>query len=222
MNQDSLTSSGTCAGFEADLSNPYHHSSSSNRLTTWRWTAVLGKALKLAGPELVALDLPCGAGLFWPAFENAGVASLIAGDISDGMLQIAQANRLSETLPARLEQMSAFAVDLPDETVDFVACMRLMHHLSIPEDRKQVLRELHRVTREYVAVSLWVDGNLGSWRRSRKRPVIPQSGFGYQICRSRGEVEMEFKQAGFVVVDHFDVWPKLSMWRLYLLKRADI
>jgi SAM-dependent methyltransferase len=190
-------------------------------LTTWRERAVLSAALKRAGTGLTALDLPCGAGRFWPAFEDAGVTSLIAGDISEGMLEVASANRLSETVPARLELMSAFDIDLPDNSVDFIACMRFLHHLSIAEDRLQTLSELRRVSSQYVAITLWVDGNLGAWRRSRKPPVEPRPGFGRRICRRRDDIEAEFRQAGFTIVDHFDVWPKLSMWRLYLLQCAD-
>jgi len=183
--------------------------------------AVLSAALKHAGTGLTALDLPCGAGRFWPAFEHAGVTSLIAGDISEGMLEVAKGNRLSDTIPARLEMMSAFEIELPDNSVDFIACMRFLHHLSLAEDRLQTLSELRRVSRQYVAISLWSDGNLGAWRRSKKPPVEPKPGFGRRICRSRNDIEAEFRQAGFVIVDHFDVWPKLSMWRLYLLESAN-
>ena len=117
--------------------------------------------------------------------------------------------------------MSAFAIELPDNAVDFTACMRFLHHLSMAEDRQQVLSELHRVSRRYVGVSLRVDGNLGAIRRQRKHDVEPQWGFGRRICRPRQEVEEEFLQAGFAIEKHFDVWPQLSMWRLYLLRCAN-
>jgi len=196
----------------------HHRGSLRNRLTSRREVAGLRNALRYAGPGATALDLPCGTGRFWPAFEDAEVASLIAADVSEGMLQVAQANRLSDEIPQRLEQMSAFEIDLPDNAVDFIACMRFLHHLSMPEDRRQVLAELRRVSRSYIAISLWVDGNLGAWRRMRKAGATPKPGFGRRICRARGEVETEFQQAGLTIVDHFDVWPKISMWRLYLLK----
>jgi SAM-dependent methyltransferase len=200
----------------------HHRSSLRNRLTNRRELAVLGQALKHAGPDLDALDLPCGAGRFWPVFAEAQVASLIAGDVSEGMLQVAQANRLSGNFPCELVCTSAFDIDLPDQSVDFVACMRFLHHLALPMDRLLVLRQLRRVTRRFVAITLWVDGNLGAQRRMRRQVIKPTAGFGRRICRPRTEVESEFRQAGFKIVDHFDVWPKLSMWRLYLLERDDV
>ena len=218
MDQKVTLSADPYAGLAADNYDHHHRSTLRNRLTSTREIAGLRQALDVLEPSFSALDLPCGAGRFWPAFQEAGASSLIAGDVSEGMLRVAQANRLTDTLPVRLEAMTAFAIDLPDDAVDFIACMRFLHHLSVAEDRQQVLAELHRVSRKYVAISLWVDGNLGSWRRSRKERVQPKAGFGRRICRSREEIETEFQEAGFVIVDYFDVWPKLSMWRLYLLR----
>lgn len=199
----------------------YHRNSIRTKLTTTREIAVLRKALERAGHNLTALDLPCGAGRFWPAFAAAGVRDLIAADVSQGMLDVAKTHRLGDTIPSRLECMSAFEIDLPDDAVDFIACMRFLHHLSRQEDRLQALSELHRVTKKFVAISLWVDGNLGARRRMQKPAVAPQAGFGRRICRSRSDVEEEFRTAGFKIVEHYDVWPRLSMWRLYLLEKQN-
>jgi len=198
-----------------------HRSSLRTRLTTRRELALLSKALSVAGPGITALDLPCGAGRFWPAFANAGVTSLIAADVSQEMLQVARTNRLSETVPREFLHTSALCIDLPDADVDFVACMRFLHHLALPEDRLQLLSELRRVSRRYAAVTLWVDGNFGALRRMRRQSIDPKPGFGRRICRPRAEAEAEFRQAGFKLVDRYDVWPWLSMWRLYLLERTN-
>jgi len=206
----------------AMLYDKYHRNSIRTKLTTRREVSVLRKALQRAGHNLSALDLPCGAGRFWPAFAAAGVQDLIAADVSQGMLDVAQTHRISDTIPSRLECMSAFDVDLPDEAVDFVACMRFLHHLSGREDRLQVLSELHRVTKKFVAISLWVEGSLGARRRMRKPAIEPESGFGRRICRSRLDVEEEFHTAGFTIAQHYDVWPRLSMWRLYLLEKQNV
>lgn len=199
----------------------YHRNSIRTQWTTQREISGLTKALKRAGRDLTVLDLPCGAGRFWPAFTAAGVQDLIAADVSRGMLDVAQTHRLSDTVPSRLECMSAFDIELPDNSVDFVACMRFLHHLAKAEDRIQVLTELRRVSKKYVAISLWVDGNLGSMRRTLKPSSEPQTGFGRRICRNRDDVENEFRSAGFTIVEHYDVWPKITMWRLYLLRVSD-
>jgi hypothetical protein len=134
------------------------------------------------------------------------------------MLSVAESNRLSPSFPQRLFYSSAFDIQLPDESVDFVACMRFYHHLGRPEDRKQVLAELKRVARRYVAVSLWVDGNLGAIRRARKPVADPQAGYGKRTCRSREEAEAEFRTE-FEIIRHYDIWPRVSMWRMYLLRK---
>jgi len=221
LSENNASTSDPYGGQKADRYDHHHRSSWRNRLTNAREVGGLYQALKLAGPGLTALDLPCGAGRFWPAFAKAGAQSLIAADISEGMLRVAAGNRVSPMIPERIEPMSAFDIELPDDAVDFIACMRFLHHLSLAEDRMQVLGELRRVSRRYVALSLWTDGNLGAWRRARKAPVEPKPGFGRRICRPRAEIEAEFAQAGFSIVKHFDVWPTLSMWRLYLLQHGD-
>ncbi len=65
----------------------------------------------------------------------------------------------------RTLQTSAFAIDLPDNSVDSIFCMRLLHHIQQPEHRLALLKEFHRTTRDSVIISLWVDGNYKAWRR---------------------------------------------------------
>lgn len=200
----------------------HHRKSWRTRLTTAREQRVLYRSLWDAGFPASALDLPCGTGRFWPAFARAGVQDLIAADGSPGMLEVAETQRLGPGLPSRLLETSAFSIDLPEGAVEFVACLRFYHHLSRPEDRKLLLGELHRVSRRHVAISLWVDGNVSGNRRLRRPPPPAVPGYGKRICRRRQDVEAEFLANGFRIVRYYDVWPRIHMWRLYLLERADV
>jgi hypothetical protein len=65
---------------------------------------------------------------------------------------------------------------------------------------------------------LWVDGNLGAWRRRNRTPPAPEPGYGKRVCIPRDQIESDFAAAKFTVVDHFDVWPGLAMWRMYLIE----
>lgn len=197
----------------------HHEKSARTKRTTDRERNLLVRALRRAGSPQVVLDLPCGTGRFWPAIVESGAQRLIAADNSDGMLAVAQGNALGPSFPEQLINTSLFAIDLPDESVDFFACMRFFHHLAHREDRLAVLAEIRRVTRRFAAISLWVDGNLGAWRRRGRRPPTLERGYGKRICLPRGEIERDFAAADFHVVDHFDVWPRLTMWRLYLLEK---
>jgi SAM-dependent methyltransferase len=198
--------------------NTHHRSSLRNKLTNWREQRVLAAALNVAGRPKSALDLPCGTGRFWPVFEQSGVTNLIAADGSAGMLSVAAQNRGDQQYPAKLIACSAFDIALNDAAVEFAACLRFYHHLGQAADRSRLLAELRRVSSRFVAISLWVDGNLAGNRRLRRAPPPATAGYGRRRCRPRAEVEQEFHDAGFRVRAHFDVWPRLYMWRLYLLE----
>lgn len=196
----------------------HHHSRTlRHRLTSSREQACLARALEHAGRPARVLDLACGTGRFWPVFAANGVVEVIAADASSGMLAQAAENRQSPTIPSRLLLTTAFSLPLEADAVDFVACMRFYHHLAHADDRLRVLAELARVSSGHVALSLWVDGNYGSFRRSRKSGPATRSGFARRVCRPRAEVEAEFESAGFGIAARYDVWPRISMWRLYLL-----
>ena len=63
-------------------------------------------------------------------FRDMGVASLVAAEVSKGMLDVASANRLSSNFPRKLMLTSAFDVDLEDRSVDFAACIDFYQHLK--------------------------------------------------------------------------------------------
>jgi SAM-dependent methyltransferase len=197
----------------------HHHSSLRNKLTNKREQQVLAAALQAAGQPKTALDLPCGTGRFWPVFAQCGVDNLIAADGSAGMLDVAAQNRLGEQHPSQLIATSAFDIALRDGAVEFAACLRFYHHLGRAEDRAQLLAEMRRVSSRYVAISLWVDGNLAGNRRLQRPTPDATPGYGRRRCRKRADVEDEFRAAGFTIRAHFDVWPLIYMWRLYLLER---
>ena len=195
----------------------HHDKSTRNRLTTKRERAVLKSALDSVGNVDTVLDLPCGTGRFWPVFEAAGVKHLIAGDMSLAMLEVA-ASHPPAIAQFEHHQLNGFEIDLPDKAVDFISSQRFFHHLSYATDRMQALSEIHRVSRSYAAISLWVDGNIQSRRYLGKSTGNNDRGYGRRICRRSVDVEAEFTEAGFDILQHYDVWPLLTMWRLYLLK----
>ena len=69
-----------------------HRSGLRRRLTTWREIALARRALRLAGDPESVLDMPCGAGRFWPMLAEHPTRRLRAGDRSAGMLETARAH----------------------------------------------------------------------------------------------------------------------------------
>ena len=197
----------------------HHRSRFRNRLTNYREQSVLKKALKLAGCPKSALDLPCGTGRFWRCFYDTGVEKLITGDASPSMLSVAKQRLELEGWAHTLTFTDAFVLPFQDDAVELSACLRFYHHIARPQDRHKLLKELTRVSSGYIAISLWVDGNFAGNRRMRRQNIDESIlGYGPRICRARAEVEQEFDDAGLLIIESFDIWPIVGMWRLYLLK----
>lgn len=197
----------------------HHTKSLRNRLTTWRETQCLREALALAAPLDRLLDLPCGTGRFTDALKGFDYQRLTIADNSPQMLARAVASTADNPKVTALE-LSAFDIDLPEDSVDFIACMRFFHHLAYREDRQRVLNEFRRISTpsSMVAISLWVDGNLGAWRRARKTPSSLKRGFDRRRVIERAVIEEEFVTAGYTIIKHWDMWPRITMWRQYLLQ----
>ena len=181
-------------------------------------------ALSLAGDPGLVLDLPCGAGRFWPLLAEKSNRIIIGADYSAAMLNTATVAQPAEVVKrVRPLQTSAFAIDLPDNAVDCIFSMRLLHHVGEAQHRMALLREFQRVTRDSVIVSLWVDGNFKAWKRKRmerKRSFgAEQQGYQNRFVLPAATVEEEFRQAGFSVQRHLDFLPLYAMWRVYVLRK---
>ena len=191
-----------------------------HRVSNWGEHRMAARALAMAGEPKSVLDLPCGAGRFWALLARVPDRVLFAADYSQDMINTALAFQ-PPALVARFSafQTSAFDINLPDASVDCVFCMRLLHHLDKEEDRAKMLREFHRVSRDSVCVSLWVDGNIQASHRRRSRSRHPVRQDQNRFLLGRSQVEPEFLQSGFDIVGFVDMLPGFSMWRTYVLKR---
>jgi ubiquinone/menaquinone biosynthesis C-methylase UbiE len=202
-----------------------HRAGLARRLSHWRDEQLARKALALAGEPTLVLDLPCGAGRFWPVLAEQPNRLVIAADNSAGMLATARANQPAALLGRiRTLQTSAFDIGLPDGAVDAIFCMRLLHHIGAVEHRAAILNEFHRVTRDTVILSLWVDGNYKAWRRKRlesRRDRREWRGEQNRFVLPARQVEQEFRSAGFDIVGHTDFMPLYAMWRVYVLRKAE-
>lgn len=172
------------------------------------------RALLLAGNPQTVLDLPCGAGRFWETLLKNGVKKIIGMDQSAGMIQVCQEMTPPEQLKhIELIEGDAKHIPLPDNAVETVFSMRLLHHIDVKSYRLELYKEFQRVAAKTVCISYWVDGNLKSainLRRSHKN----------QNYLNQALLEAEFKEAGFEIIGHVDLLPLYSPWRTYVLKVA--
>lgn len=207
-----------------------HKDSMGRRFSDWWEHRMARKSLAMAGDPRSILDLPCGAGRFWDLLVEDPERELYAADNSAGMVKVAgQSHPPGIRDRFKLFQTSAFDIEMPDESVDNIFCMRLLHHVGEPADRLRIYNEFHRVTRDTVCLSLWVDGNIkarrrrkldearasGAKPRKRKRDKSFQNRFVQQV----DVIEQEFVEAGFRIVGKVDFLPGYSMWRTYVLKK---
>ncbi|MDR1936824.1 MAG: class I SAM-dependent methyltransferase [Candidatus Accumulibacter sp.] len=202
-----------------------HRHGLARRLSHWRDAQIARRALELADEPGLILDLPCGAGRFWPMLCERPERVILAADRSADMIATARAAQPPEVV-ARVNafQTSAFAIDLGDDAVDCVFCIRLLHHVESSEHRLMILREFHRVSRDTVILSLWVDGNYKAWQRrrlERRRAAEGRTARNQnRFVVARALAEAEFGQAGFRVLGHLDFLPGYALWCTYILRKA--
>ena len=195
-----------------------HQSGLKRRLSTWRETGMARQALRLAGRPQSVLDLPSGTGRFWPLLAEEPGRKIYAADLNHTMFETGLKCRAPE-LTRRIEtfQASAFAIPKPDNFVECVFSIRLLHHMSKSEDRLAVLREFKRVTSSTIIISLWIDGNYHSWRRSRHPARPGPSQDRYVIPRA--VLLKEFAECGLTVVGRVDFLKFHSLWAAYVLRK---
>ncbi|SER70172.1 Methyltransferase domain-containing protein [Pseudomonas sp. NFACC02] len=197
-----------------------HKDGLARRLSDRRDKQLARRALALAGEPGLVLDLPCGAGRFWPLLAEKANRVIIGADNSAAMVATACESQPAEVVSrVRPLQTSAFAIDMPDNAVDSIFCMRLLHHVGKAQDRAVLLKEFHRVTRDSVIISLWVDGNFKAWKRKRAESKRHQEGYQNRFVLPVATVEAEFEQAGFRIQERLGFLPLYAMWRVYLLRK---
>lgn len=200
-----------------------HQDGIARRLSNLRDQQLARRALAIAGDPSLVLDLPCGAGRFWPLLAEKKNRVILAADNSPHMLEVARGAQAADIV-ARVHtfQASAFDIGLGDAAVDCIFCMRLLHHIADPAHRQAMLQEFHRVTRDTLIVSLWVDGNFKAWRRKRLEARRATRGKGENQNRfvvNRKVIESEFTAAGFDIIGAQDFLPGYAMWRVYTLRK---
>lgn len=205
-----------------DHSRQYFHKHHRKKLSDRMEHRMAQRALALAGNPASVLDLPCGTGRFWSLLARDPQRELLAADFSAAMLEVAARVRDPAVVSRfRLLQCSAFDITLPDDSVDCVFSIRLMHHIGEAANRIAMLKEFHRVSRDTVVVSLWVDGNYKAWRRRKLEAKRRQSGeqSDNRFIVPSAKFESECLAAGFEIVGHVDFLPRLFMWRTYVLRK---
>jgi len=190
------------------------------KLSNWRDHQIARKALKIAGNPSSVLDTPCGTGRFWDVLAEDKHRVIHVSDYNQTMMDMGMANR-PKAITSRVKPFQASAFELPvaDGFVDSIFCMRFMHHLGQSADREKLLKEFHRVTKDTVIISLWVDGNIKAKRRAQLEKKRPAKEYQNRFVLPTSVVEAEFKANGFDIVERLDFIKYYHMWRTYVLRK---
>ena len=190
------------------------------KLTTRREIVMARRALEFAGNPTSVLDLPSGTGRFWEMLAEKPDRKIYAADNSPHMYTVGMelrpkeiTSRITETFEA-----SAFAIPKPDNFVENIFCMRLIHHIGKSEDRIAMLKEFARVTSDSVCISMWSDGNYKSIRQRAHERKDAEGTFRNRFVIPAKTFKAEAEQAGFSVVKRLDVLKFYSMWTVFVLK----
>ena len=198
-----------------------HGKGCGRKLSNWRETVMMRKALELAGNPKTVLDLPAGTGRFWEMLAGVPDRTIYAADYSNDMLMIGLHMRPeSVTRLIRPMRCSAFSIPLKDGAVESVFCARLLHHIGERDDRRAMLREMARVALRSVCVSLWIDGNYKARRRRRLEIRRKKKRYQNRFVVNRRVIEEDFRQAGLKPIGRIDFMKFYSMWSAYVLGKV--
>lgn len=119
---------------------------------------------RLSGCETI-LDMPCGTGRFLKLISDAGY-TYYGSDVSKEMLDVCLEKTPTNSNP---HFICADGEDMPfsSETFDCVLCVRFLN-LIPPDVRARIVKELFRISRKYLVVSV---GYFGTGRRFKDRIV---------------------------------------------------
>ncbi len=144
------------------------------------------------------LDLGCGTGENLIALARRG-ARVLAIDLSPELVELAR-RRLEkeapEPNPAMVQVGSAYETGLPDESVDIVFCMALLHHLDLGKARAEIYRILRPGGRLILREPIRFSSTLRTLRKLFAPPKADVSEFEHPLTRE----ELAMVTRGFAIL----------------------
>ena len=154
------------------------------------------------------LDLGCGKGENLVALAERG-AKVIGIDLSPDLVRLAEKRTALAGIKADVVVGSAYETDLPDESVDVVFCIAVIHHLDIP----RVCSEMFRILRKDGYVVL-LEPIRFSRSYDRCRKLLPS-------CQNTSEFEHPLTKSEFVSLTNIFTAENLCYFRLPIVPLAE-
>lgn len=197
----------------ADNYDDRRFSSRKGQMTDKKEKQNILKALRRADISGHVLDVPCGTGRMTELLLQQGLR-VTAGDISDEMMDHAQQRAEKYGNQVDFVKCDIENLQFPDAAFELILTIRLLHHIP-PELHPGILRELHRVTREWVIITYSNKYSLQNLRRNIRSLVtkFPR----YSISPSL--FKREVAEAGFDIVEYLPMMPVVSESITVLLRK---
>jgi len=122
------------------------------RNTHAREASALERVFEPLGRVDSIMDVACGPGRFASVLA-AHCRWLLQTDYLVHMLHLSREDHPMQNGAASYFQADAHGLPLHDRSVDLVFCHRFLNHVADPAARLKVMKELARVSRQYVVVS---------------------------------------------------------------------
>lgn len=174
------------------------------RVNNWNEQRLLKRLLQSVTIEKSAnraLDLPCGYGRLYSVLRDLGV-SVVEGDWSFHLLSAARffhAHEGHSALPSGYVRATALNLPFKDRAFGLVLSVRLCHHIREHHERVQYLREIMRVSRNWLVFTYFdtdsvknrtheyrrrFNGKRSKWTLSSQEVADLSRAAGFELVRS--------------------------------------
>lgn len=164
-------------------------------------------------PSGHVLDIPCGFGRFSPIFIEYGM-KVTSADISHAMVERTRDKVFSGERACNFLVASVKKLPFKEDSFDLCFTARLLHHNFTREERINILRELGRVSKRFVIVTMYRENFFHKLTRKLRRlqRVI--------VMLSPDEMEEEVKESGLRILKKEIVLPLVHSQVFLLLEKA--
>ncbi len=140
------------------------------------------------------LDAPCGVGRIsvWLARRGYQVTGI---DLGSAAVELAREAIDGHGLQAIVEKQNIMAMSFAEKRFDCCICFRLLHHFAEPEQKEMLIRELCRVSNQYVVISYFSPISVTTLRRKLRRKLFGEP--MQQNPDTLGDLQEYFKSNGF-------------------------
>ena len=186
-----------------------------SRIIAKREQYCIDNVLHAINPSPVSvLDVPCGTGKLGAVLSALG-AKVTAADLSEAMMDQA---RFAYRPGTRFVPCNAENLPFADRSFDTVICLRLMHLLP-PATKRTVLKELARVSSQYVVVSFGVLTPFQRFRLRMRQMIFRGKSVPHPVHPI--ELRSEIVGAGLRILHHQNILPVLSCECLLTLEKIN-